>query len=764
MLQLETLESRETPALIAGFDPSFSTGGTATLDFGGDDRATAVAVQPNGKIVVAGTSDPGGGSSDFAVARYNPDGSPDLTFGNGTGSAKITFGVGSEDVATGVAVQADGKIVVVGYTNVRGNRDFAFARLTATGGLDTSFDTDGLKTLDFGFDSDERAAAVAIQTDGKIVVAGTFSGGVTGSNFGIARLNPVDGSLDATFNGGGMQNVNIGVNDFATALAIQANGRIVVAGYTDLGSATGNPFDFAVVRLLGNGASDTSFDGDGQRTIDFGADDRAAGVAIQRDGGIAIAGTTDDGTPEIAVARVLESNGGLDASFDGDGKTTVNYGSGTTARAAAIVAQWDGRLAIAGTTDAGATDDFVIQRLNANGSQQASFNGTGSKRIDFGDADAAAALAIDPNGRLIAVGVAGSPGNFGMARIVGSVEEGRKIAVGGSADGRAGLLTPNASTGVFGAPFSTPTGIFGGYAGDVRVAVGDVNGDGHPDTAMITGPGTPIRFAVVNGKDNTTLIPAIAPFAGSEGFDGGGFIAVADFDNDGRAEIVVTPDQGGGPRVTIFQLPQVGSIVVRANFLGIDDASFRGGARPAAGDVNGDGIADLAVSAGFLGGPRAALFNGASLFTGPSRIVGDFFAFPGADANTLRNGSFLSIGDMNGDGFADLVFGGGPGGAARIYALSGQLVAAGNVDAAHAAPLANFFVAGNTSDRGGARVATVDADGDNRADLVVGSGEWRSAAVRIYRGVNMLGAGEPAVFQDVAMFGGAVLPGGVHVG
>jgi hypothetical protein len=181
--------------------------------------------------------------------------------------------------------------------------------------------------------------------------------------------------------------------------------------------------------------------------------------------------------------------------------------------------------------------------------------------------------------------------------------------------------------------------------------------------------------------------------------------------------------------------------------------------------VNGDGVPDVIVAAGFGGGPRTAIFTGQSVLAGaPARLVGDFFAFPGTDAVTLRNGSFVAAGDVNGDGFADLVFGGGPGGAPRVFILSGALVSAGNVSGAQAAPIANFFVAGDAADRGGARVATKDADGDNKADVVVGSGAGRPARVRVYLGKDFVGSGEPATFQDIAPFGGAVLADGVFVG
>jgi parallel beta-helix repeat protein len=338
------------------------------------------------------------------------------------------------------------------------------------------------------------------------------------------------------------------------------------------------------------------------------------------------------------------------------------------------------------------------------------------------------------------------------------------LVVSGPANGVASVFVPNAA-GQYGTTPAVNLVPFPGMTVSLRTAVADVDGDGIPDTILVTGPGTPIRFAVISGKDNTTeLIPPTAPFAGSESFTGGGFVAAADIDGDGKADIVVTSDEGGGPRVTIFSLVN-GAATVKANFFGIDDPNFRGGARAALGDVNHDGTPDLAVAAGFLGGPRVALFDGKTLFSGtPTRLVNDFFAFPGSDATTLRNGVFVSIGDINGDGFGDLIFGGGPGGAPRVFVLSGALVSANNVAGAQAAPVANFFVAGNTSDRGGVRVAAKDADGDARADLAVGSGEGSPAKVRVYLGKNFTSSAEPGTFQDLSVFGGAALPGGVFVG
>ncbi|MFO0799814.1 MAG: hypothetical protein U0804_20270 [Gemmataceae bacterium] len=336
------------------------------------------------------------------------------------------------------------------------------------------------------------------------------------------------------------------------------------------------------------------------------------------------------------------------------------------------------------------------------------------------------------------------------------------LAATGTDDGAALVYRANAVGHYTAAPVTV--GAFGGLGTNVRATTADVNGDTFVDTILVTGPGTPLRMAVVSGVDNVTLlVTPTAPFTGSEDFTGGGFVAAADLDGDGEAEWVVTPDEGGGPRVTVFAYGG-GMMSVRANFLGIDDANFRGGCRAAVGDVNADHVPDMAVAAGFLGGPRVAVFDGATLFGTPTRMLNDFFAFPGADAVNLRNGAYVAVGDVNRDGFADLVFGGGPGGAPRVFILPGDQIAAGNVDVAQSTPIANFFVAGDAANRGGLRVAVNDADDDGRADVLAGSGEGSAARVRSYLGVNFTTTGEPAVFEDLAVFGGVPLAGGVFVG
>ena len=314
--------------------------------------------------------------------------------------------------------------------------------------------------------------------------------------------------------------------------------------------------------------------------------------------------------------------------------------------------------------------------------------------------------------------------------------------------------------------FDTDTGekvylgpLMADFKGEVRVTTGDVDGDYIPDYIFATGPGAPTRFGVYAGNHTGYLIKPQTPFQGSEDFTGGAFVSAGDMNADGYAEAIVSADQGGGPRVVVYT--NGGNVV--ADFLGIDDVDFRGGARTAVGDFNFDGRADLAVAAGYGGGPRVSIYSGRNFTTARTQLVADFFAFGGTDAVNLRNGVFLSTGDFNGDLRSDLVFGGGPGGAPRVFVLNGALVAAGQVLQAQASPLANFFVAGNTADRGGVRVAVKYGDRDSVPDLIVGSGELSTGAVRVYNGTTIRPGTIPRVMNEFNLFGD-LLPGGVYVG
>lgn len=266
---------------------------------------------------------------------------------------------------------------------------------------------------------------------------------------------------------------------------------------------------------------------------------------------------------------------------------------------------------------------------------------------------------------------------------------------------------------------------FADFDGVLRSVTADVNGDGVTDIIFATGPGGPSKFTIVDGSTGFAMINAEVVF-GKE-FTGGLFLATADMNGDGRDDIIVSPDQGGGGRVSIYKYAS-GGVTRIGDFFGIDDIFFRGGARVAAADMNGDGRADLIVGAGFGGGPRIALFDGRTVQQArPQKFVGDFFAFPGDAALKLRNGVYVTAGDVNGDGKADLIFGAGPGGGPQVYILDGATILSGNVANAQKTPLKSFF-AFDVNDRGGVRVAVKDVDGDGHLDLIASSGTGASMA------------------------------------
>jgi hypothetical protein len=260
------------------------------------------------------------------------------------------------------------------------------------------------------------------------------------------------------------------------------------------------------------------------------------------------------------------------------------------------------------------------------------------------------------------------------------------------------------------------------FTGGVRVAVGDVNGDGIADLITAPGPGTEPVVRIFSGLDGAEFSSF---FAFEPSFTGGVYVAAADLDADGKVEIVVSPDETGGPRVRVLKGPE-GSETL-ADFFAFE-TSFLGGVRVALGDVDGSGTVDLIVAAGFGGGPRVAVFDGTWLAPGPveiPRLLPDFFAFE----DTLRNGVYVAAGDLTGNGRADLVFGAGPGGGPRVMAWDAEwLLASGGLEQV---TLLNFF-AHDPTQRSGVPVAVGDLDGDGRGDLLVGSGQGGDGIVKGY--------------------------------
>lgn len=369
--------------------------GLQTTNFGtGDDRATTVVVQSDGKILMAGVSH-NGTDQDAAFVRYNADGTLDTGFGTG-GKVSVNFS-GNESIQS-LALQSDGKIVGVGTTNVGGaSPDLLFIRLTTSGALDTTFSGDGVAALSSSVPI--YGNTVGIQSDGAIVAGAEWHNGVN-YDFGIARMTSA-GALDTTFNGTGYRLLNFGSQDGVYDLKIQSDGNIVAAGY--YANATPN-FDFAIIRLLPTGALDPAFAGGSARAVPFGTGhDTPHGMAIQSDGKIVIAGDYVNGASrDLAIAR-LNTDGSLDTTFDGDGKAVVPIAS-TAEQREHVAVQSDGKIVIVASASNGTDSDFLLVRLNSNGSLDTTFSGDGLALFDFGGTEVGNDLAFDANGDIIVTG------------------------------------------------------------------------------------------------------------------------------------------------------------------------------------------------------------------------------------------------------------------------------------------------------------------------------------------------------------------------
>jgi uncharacterized delta-60 repeat protein len=342
-------------------DATFGAGGIVTTNIGpGDDRALDVAVQGDGKIVVVGSVF-NGSFLDVGVVRYDPNGSLDTTFG-GTGVVVTSVGP-LDDEATSVAIQSDGRLVVAGFSQNGADYDFALLRYDATGSLDGSFDLDGMVTADFGAGSD-LAEDVAVQVDGKIVVGG-YSYNAADYDFAAARYLP-DGTLDGSFDVDGRVTTSIGLsNDVARAMVIQSDGRIVLAG----SSFSGANDDYALVRYNSDGSLDTTFDGDGKVVSALNAGNESFhAVAIQADGKILAAGRTETALGYRVASVRYNVDGSLDLSYDDNGKERTDIGAGDDVGYGVAIEPGSGEIFVAGATANGASNDFAVLRYESDGS------------------------------------------------------------------------------------------------------------------------------------------------------------------------------------------------------------------------------------------------------------------------------------------------------------------------------------------------------------------------------------------------------------
>ncbi len=385
-------------AQIGGLDPSFSGDGIFTLDIATDDQDSyAVAVQSDGKLIIA-CDHYNGSDQDAVILRLNADGTLDNTF-DSDGIAIIDLG-GEDLSAYDVEIQGDGKIVFGGvdYFNPDGN--FMVGRLNSDGSLDASFDTDGIASADIGGGSDDQCISIALQADGKIIAVGYMDNGTDG-DVAVARFN-TDGSLDNSFDSDGVMNYDSGLDEAGFSVAEQTDGKIVISGYVDKTTDV----DFAVMRLDSDGALDPTFDTDGIVLTDIsgGGDDDGFFLTLQSDGKILVAGDTEGSTGfDLAVVR-YNTDGSLDNTFDGDGYVITDFAGGDETGYDVMV-QSDGKIIALGSSW-GAVSSIAVARYNSDGTLDLTFDSDGKVTTDIGGGDDTEAYrgAIQADGKIVVAG------------------------------------------------------------------------------------------------------------------------------------------------------------------------------------------------------------------------------------------------------------------------------------------------------------------------------------------------------------------------
>ncbi|MFL5959132.1 MAG: PASTA domain-containing protein [Gaiellaceae bacterium] len=438
-------------------DTSFGAGGKVTTSLSsGADGARAVAVQPDGKIVAAGSNP---SSSEFGLVRYNPDGSLDSGFGSGGKVTTVTRGGGEADA---LVLQPDGKIVIGGAIDSYTGEDFALARYNPDGSLDTSFGANGIVTTDI-LGHNDVATGLAVQPDGKIVAGGKAN---TGSSWDFALVRyQTNGSIDPSFGTNGKVTTSLGSGDsVANALVGQPDGKLILAGY--LGAAPNA--EFALARYTPDGVLDPSFGTGGKVTTGIESSEGVYSAGLQPDGKIVVLGGTVGGAFYVALVR-YDTDGKLDPTFGDGGIASGDEGVGH-----AVAVQANGKILVAGERPGVSSNDFLLSRYDPDGSEDLTFgtDGQGGVATPIGSGnDAAQALALQPNGRIVVAGttsvVPGHDDDLALARYLGST-----LAIAKSGSG-SGTVT------------STPAGIHCGSACSAPFAGGSVTLTAKPSAGSV---------------------------------------------------------------------------------------------------------------------------------------------------------------------------------------------------------------------------------------------------------------------------------------
>ena len=646
---------RYTPEGV--LDTTFGVQGVVVIRRpGSQDIPTALKVLGDGRFVIVGHSTSAAGQ-DMLVVRLMANGARDPTFGT-AGVTQIDFG-GQDDVAYDVAVDALGRILVTG-SSTSGAGDLALARLLSDGSLDSDFGNGGVLTESLGI-SNEEGHAVVVQANGSIVVAG-FSRLSNNDAFFLCRYF-ADGSLDETFGGSGKIATQLSnQEDRAMSIIVQSGGRIVVAGWS-----TGSDVDFALVRYLANGDIDSAFGVGGIVTTDFGStDDYAYSLREDSNGSLVMAGTSLATTGAVAVAR-YSVDGVLDASFATGGKEKVDFPSADV-EAFALVLQADDKILVAGTVIVLSEADIGLIRLGADGGLDGDFGQSGRVVTDLKlttPQSSARAVHALPDGKILMAGgvLVGGGFQFGVMRFLPSAEPDATFGDGGLAlasvgpdggfpfallvqgDGKILLAGQRSNFGVY--EFALVRFLAGGVLdptfgtnGFVATSVGEADSEIYAmcqqtdGKIVVAGYGYPtadpnIDLAIVRYDNDGVLDPTF-------GTSGVFMTSIAGAGDDIATGVAVQPD--GKIVASGTRFPSSGSsqfAIVRVSPLGVLDSSFGTGGKRASTLPGGNAQAQSLL----------ALESGGFIVAGTAGVFGDAeFACGKYDSSGSLDGTFGTSG------------------------------------------------------------------------------------------------------------------------
>ncbi len=562
-------------ALPGDLDTTFNGTGKVTVDIAtGNDGGRAVAIQPDGKIIVAGDCITAG-NSDICLVRFNPNGSLDTSFDI---DGKVTTPIGTMgDFATAISILDDGKILVVGRYQFSVSVILGvLIRYNTNGSLDTTFGGgDGWSQVLM-----QEATSMVVQPDGKIIVAGGQTSGVADGQSRQHRFN-ADGTTDTTFgNGIAGQGTNAiaydtftGTDHDTRAIALQPDGKIIVGGCRASGSCI-----YGLARLNANGSLDTTFDTDGRvTTAGLGAIEE---LRIQPDGKILAIGALNE---DFNVTR-YNPDGSLDVSFGTNGRVSTPFVGIDGVRSGIV--QADGKIVVGGTSG-GIDTNFAIARYTTAGVLDGTFSGDGKVTIDLGStADSSYGMAMDSSGRFVMAGV--SANFFAVARVLGDVTATGPTPYDFDGDRKAdySIWRPSNSLGV--PDFHVRRSSDGGLAGvewgiqTDQPTVADFDGDGRSDYAVWRqSSGNDSGFYILQSNASVFRFEVF-------GLAGDRSNAVGDWDGDGKADVAVYRD---GPQGYFYYRGSLNNPAGNITYVPwgtTGDENVRG-------DFDGDGKRDAAI-------------------------------------------------------------------------------------------------------------------------------------------------------------------------